>query len=173
MAAWVLSLLIFLQPDAPWRASYEEETARAIATAAEHAEPLFPGPDGRARAAALLVAVAYHESRFDPNAVGDGGRSFGLFQHQRGGASNFAATVAAPRALETMRGSMNACRARPAEERLAAYASGRCDRGLAASRARLSLGRALLAGHPPPAPIPTPPSPHEAPRGPTPARSAP
>ncbi len=172
MAAWVLSLLLLLQPDAPWRASYEE-TARAIATAAELAEPLFPGPDGRARTAALLVAVAYHESRFDPNAVGDGGRSFGLFQHQRGGTSNFAPAVAAPRALETMRGSMNVCRARPADERLAAYASGRCDRGLAASRARLALSRALLAGHPPPTPAPSPPTPQEAPRGPVSPRSAP
>jgi Transglycosylase SLT domain len=172
VAAWVLSLLLFLQPDVPWRASYEE-TARAIATAAEQAEPLFPGADGRARTAALLVAVAYHESRFDPNAVGDGGRSFGLFQHQRGGASNFAPAVAAPRALATMRASLNACRARPEDERLAAYASGRCDRGFAASRARLALGRALLAGHPPPTPAPSPPTPQEAPRGPVSPRSAP
>ncbi len=172
MAAWVLSLLIFLQPDAPWRASYEE-TARAIAEATERAEPLVPGPDGRARTAALLVAVAYHESRFDPKAVGDGGRSFGLFQHQRGGTSNFAPAVAAPRALETMRASLNACRARPADERLAAYASGRCDKGLAASRARLSLGRALVARQPPPAPAPSPLDPHQALRGPVPSRSAP
>ncbi|HEU4411837.1 MAG TPA: transglycosylase SLT domain-containing protein [Polyangiaceae bacterium] len=148
MAAWVLSLLLFLQPDAPWRASYDE-TARAIAEAAERAEPLFPGPDGRARTAALLVAVAYHESRFDPKAVGDGGRSFGLFQLQRGGASNFTPQVAARRSLAMIRSSRNACRDRPENERLAAYASGRCDRGLEASRARMRLGRSLFAGHPP------------------------
>ncbi|HEU4407112.1 MAG TPA: transglycosylase SLT domain-containing protein [Polyangiaceae bacterium] len=151
MAAWVLSLLFVLQPDAPWRASYPAP-ARAIAEAAERSEPLFPGPDGRARTAALLVAVAYHESRFDPKAVGDGGRSFGLFQLQRGGASNFTPAVAARRSLAFLRSSMNSCRDRAEDERLAAYASGRCDRGLEASRARMRLGRALVAGHPPPEP---------------------
>jgi Transglycosylase SLT domain len=172
MTGWVLSLLLFLQPDAPWRASYEE-TAHAIATAAAESEPLFPGPDGRARTAALLVAVAYHESRFDPKAVGDGGRSFGLFQHQRGGASNFTPAIAAPRALASLRASRQACRARPEGEQLAAYASGRCDRGLSASRARMALGRALVARHTPPAPPPSSISPQGDPQGPSPPRSAP
>ncbi|HEU4412509.1 MAG TPA: transglycosylase SLT domain-containing protein [Polyangiaceae bacterium] len=108
--------------------------------------------DGRARADALLVAVAYHESRFDPKAVGDGGRSFGLFQLQRGGASNFSPELAARRSLALLRSSMNSCRDHPEDERLAAYASCRCDRGLEASRARMRLGRALVAGHPPPEP---------------------
>jgi hypothetical protein len=172
VAAWVLSLLLFLQPDAPWRASYEE-TARAIAAAAAEAEPLFPGPDGRARTAALLVAVAYHESRFRPDAVGDGGRSFGLFQHQRGGASNFTPTVAAPRALASLRASRQACRARPEGEQLAAYASGRCDRGLEASRARMALGRALVTRRPPPAPPLSPFDPQQGLRGPVSPWSAP
>ncbi|HEU4411694.1 MAG TPA: transglycosylase SLT domain-containing protein [Polyangiaceae bacterium] len=151
MGAWVLSLLLLLQPEAPWRASYPA-TARAIAEAAERSEPLFPGSDGRTHTAALLVAVAYHESRFDPKAVGDKGRSFGLFQLQRGGASNFTPAVAARRSLAFLRSSRNACRDRPEDERLAAYVSGRCDRGLEASRARMRLGRSLVAGHPPPEP---------------------
>ncbi|HEU4405701.1 MAG TPA: hypothetical protein VFS43_10455 [Polyangiaceae bacterium] len=54
--------------------------------------------------------------------------------------------------LASLRSSRNACRDRPEDEQLAAYASGRCDRGLEASRARMRLGRALFAGHPPPEP---------------------
>jgi hypothetical protein len=127
-------------------------TARAIAEATERSAPLFPGPEGRARTTALLVAVAYHESRFRPDVVGDRGRSFGLFQLQRGGASNVDPAVAAPRALASLRASMRACRDHPEDERLAAYALGRCDRGLEASRDRARLGRALFAGHPPPEP---------------------
>ena len=53
----------------PWRSSYER-TARAIAKASE-AQPLFAGEDGPEKTAALVVSVAWFESRFQPDALGD------------------------------------------------------------------------------------------------------
>lgn len=69
---WVLSLMLKAEPAAatsPWRSTYES-TAVAIAEVAD-AWPLFAGADGVERTAAVLVSVAWFESRFQPDAVGD------------------------------------------------------------------------------------------------------
>jgi hypothetical protein len=58
------------------------EISEAMAIAATQ-DPLFPElEEGSRLTAAMLVAVAWHESRFQRSAVGDHGRSFGLYQIQ-------------------------------------------------------------------------------------------
>jgi len=139
---WVLALMLFLQPNAPWDVTYQD-TARAIAQVVDEEAPLFDDDAGKDRTTVLLVAVAYRESRFDPRAVGDGGRARGLWQ-QHGGAALFDPATAARRAVRALRTSMGACAARPLDERLAAYASGSCSRGGSASRERMALADRLL-----------------------------
>ena len=160
MSAWILLLMIGLQPSAPWADTYAT-TANAIAKAAE-AEPLFAGEDGPARTAALLVAVAKFESNFKPGALGDKSTSVGLWQINQ---SNFAglgitkAELLADRDLEVraalsmMRASFKVCAARKAEDWLGHFASGgaTCTNvgGLIASRHRVGLAIRLFRDHPP------------------------
>lgn len=173
LTAWILNLILTLQPSAPWSETYGR-TAEAIARVSE-ASPVFAGEDGPARTAAMLVALAWFESSFRPDAAGDcdrkqpngmcapGGRprSFCLFQI---GESNFAALgvtreqvqtdvdVCADAAIRMVRISFQVCRARPLEDRLGHYASGgsSCD-GVAASRNRIRKGMWLFRSTPPPA----------------------
>jgi hypothetical protein len=73
----VLAMLRTLAPSSMYAHAFPE-IAEAIATASNH-DPLFPRrKDGCARTASILVAIAWHESRFHPNAVYNG--SFGLYQ---------------------------------------------------------------------------------------------
>lgn len=69
LTAWIVALMIALQPTAPWRSTYEA-SARAYATVALDA-PLFKGDKATERTAALFVSVAWFESRFDQKALGD------------------------------------------------------------------------------------------------------
>lgn len=155
MTAWILSLMVMLQPAAPWRASYEV-TAAAIDRAA-HAAPLYAGDEGIERTAADLVALTWFESRFDPNAIGDHGRSLGLAQI---GVSNlnalrlgrdalFDIDANLRAALQLMKISHLVCRVRPKEERLSHYASGGgdCVHGTRESVHRTKLAARLLARH--------------------------
>ena len=160
MIAWILSLMIALQPQAPWRDSYEE-TARAIATVVEEEPAFFKGPDGRHRTAALLVSLAWAESRFDPKAVGDHGRSMGLYQIFHANlptkegfakADILGNPLNATRVAHRMiRESMNVCASRPVEDRLAWYASGdgSCHFGAAASKFRYGTAMRVFRQHPP------------------------
>lgn len=60
------------------------EISTAIAKAATE-DPIFPElEEGSEITAAMLVSLAWHESRFSRSAVGDQGRSFGLYQIQPG-----------------------------------------------------------------------------------------
>lgn len=151
LAAWVLGFMLLLQPRAPWRATYEN-TAAAIAKGAELA-PVFDGDDGVARTAALDAAIAWFESRFDPRALGDHGRSHGLYQVQGHGELEdpLDQTILANAMI---RSSFDVCRKHPLEERLGWYAAGGndCERGLRESRNRIGLAMRLFKKHPPPTP---------------------
>lgn len=158
--AYVLAMMLALEPSSPWRESFED-TAAAIAREA-HRSPL-PGL-GEQRTAALLVSLAWFESTFRPDAEGDclgrdgvvveslsgrcppgsRPRSFGLYQVHE---SNFAALritkadvvradTATPIALRLVAASFRACAGRPIEERLSQYAGGggTCPKGLDARR---------------------------------------
>lgn len=67
--AWVLSLLLKLEPQAAHRATYER-TAKAIADAS-NIDPLFSGDKGAEKTATLITSTARYESGFIPNAEGD------------------------------------------------------------------------------------------------------
>lgn len=148
MLTWIISLMLLLQPQAPWKANYES-TAVGILEGAK-AEPLFQGESGLRRTVALDVALAWFESRFDPSAVGDNGRSRGLYQVQYVGDVEpvLQQTI---RANQMIKESFRVCRYKPFEERLGWYASGGngCSNagGLKASRHRV-LKAKWLEGKP-------------------------
>ena len=146
MTAWVLALLVLMQPQATWRATYEA-TAGAIAEASVQS-PLFAGADGPAKTAALLVSVSWFEARYNPVAVGDNGHSHGLFQASRVPVVDVEVQVRG--ALAAMRESFRICGSRRAEDWLAFYASGSCTNagGILASRHRMGLAMKIWREHP-------------------------
>ena len=154
--AWIVGLLTALEPKAPWSDTYEK-TAEAIARVAE-ADPLFAVEErGHERTASLLVAIAWYESRLKPNARSKNGRWYCLYQLDRSSLDDPQKALVDPEvctraAVRAIRRSMTACSTRPLEERLAFYASGRCDRGNVVSRQRFHLAKRLLKQHPLPEP---------------------
>jgi hypothetical protein len=171
-ATWVLGLMLATQPTAPWSDTYAA-TAEAIADEA-NAHPLAGGP---AHTAALLVAVAWYESTFKPDASGDctdGGssvacsapravpHSFCLMQiHEsnlRGLGTTRAEVMTDVRAcvragLRMITESLRVCRSAPARERLRWYAGGGpvCTATEDAKRKsahRMALTEKLLRDHP-------------------------
>lgn len=120
------------------------ELGGAIARVAEAERPLFEKDVDRRRTAALLVAIAFRESTFVPNAVGDGGTSFCAMQIHRssGGSPELLEDTEAcvRKGLAMLRTSLRACPKSP----VALYASG--PRGCASPRAqRISRDRMALA----------------------------
>ena len=152
---WVLDKMEKLEPRSPWGYTFPE-TATAISEAANDM-PLSTSPDGAHRTAAILIAIAYHESRFNPVVIGDGGKSFGLYQIQTGAAPGLVANaLLLPRdasrvAISLIRTSFRVCGGMPWTEKLGWYASGgmTCgDRyhGREKSRVRMLLADRLLKG---------------------------
>jgi hypothetical protein len=158
MLSWILSLMLVLQPQAPWSDTYPA-TASAIDQAVQEQPSLFPADaDGRAKTAAVLVALAWAESTFNPKATSRSGVR-GLFQV--GGRGDLSDPLKASRvALELVRESFRLCSARPVEERLAVYAAGGVSckdpgaEALKKSRYRVMKGLWLVKHHPPPGPPP-------------------
>lgn len=160
LAAVVLAWMVSLQPLAvtPWRDRFPE-VAEAIADVSAEA-PLYRGERGVERTAALLTAMAWHESRFDVGAVGDKGASVCLLQL---GVSNLRALgVTRDELLGDARACLRAavrmvvisfgvCRARPPQDRLAHFAAGGggCgEKGTRESRHRFALAAKLLRERP-------------------------
>lgn len=154
-AAWVLSVMLQLAATetitAPWASTYED-TANEIAAATDDPEM-----------AAVLVAIGWHESRFNPAALTPQDGAKGVWQ-----------TVpywGPPSAKTTVRVILDSFRVAaklPKQERLAPYACGPhlTPRCIAISRHRLSLASRLLARPRMPQDRPvahTPPSVHLAP----------
>ncbi len=133
LVSWTLSMMTWLQPEAvtPWFATYEQ-TALTFAQVAEES-PLFEGESGPRRTVAMLVSVAWFESRFDLKAIGDQGRSFCMFQISRSNHKWLGVTKTellesvdtCTRAAHTMmKTSLSNCRGKPFEDRLGWYAVG-------------------------------------------------
>jgi len=127
----VMKILYALEP----YGIHHGEVSEAIAQASNQ-DPLFPSrEDGCFRTAAILVAIAWHESRFQPSVVGDNGKSFGLYQIQPPTANALGRPITTnmltnPRdasfvAVDLVRQSMTHCASRPWEERLSWYVSSR------------------------------------------------
>lgn len=120
----------------------------AIARAVDENRPLFANDADRRRTAALLVAVAFRESTFRADAVGDHGRSFCAFQIHRSSGGTPAllddVDACARTGLDLLRTSLRVCPSHP----IAWYASGPlgCDNGRAQkiSRDRMALAAYLV-----------------------------
>lgn len=187
-AKWILGLLLGVAPPADYakrkaipgweeteaerRARYDEIAQAVWQVAFDPAEPpLWSGADGRSRTAALLVAIAYHESELakdvdkGPCYRGgnrtqrcDGGRAACLLQINVGDgktaegwtkADLFADRLKCLRAgLRLVRQSFVSCSALPQGFWLNAYASGTCARGYERSQQRMDLAATLVAKNP-------------------------
>jgi hypothetical protein len=150
-------------------ARYESIAHDAVSVALEAGEaPLFDGPDGRAQTAVLMLSVASFESSFRKSVDegvgrGDHGYSYCLMQihvgdgHTREGWSGRQLVedrkLCFRAALHILRASFGACRSLPVDDRLSAYASGRCFADALVSRSRIGRARRWWESHaPPPSP---------------------
>jgi hypothetical protein len=149
VAAWISLLLGSQASVVPWRDTLPE-TAQAIATVAD-ARPL-PGSDAR-QTAAVLVVMAFRESAFQLDAVGDGGAARGLWQVHAGTLGHPVATDAEAQAwdaLGLLDTSWRICSKHPLADRIGWYAAGGvgCERRLGLSRFRMSeVARLLRTPH--------------------------
>jgi hypothetical protein len=174
LALWALLAIESLAPSTrqPYREPAEtpevrharyEKLASAIASAVEALpEEALPekGERGRLKLTAAAVAIAHHESGFllgvrQGKRRGDGGRSWCEFQIMLGKGKTEDGwtgrdlvgddpTRCAIVGVRTLARSLGACRRMPVLDRLSAYASGKCQAGLPASRAMMSVAARLL-----------------------------
>jgi hypothetical protein len=181
---WLVALLTTLAPldrESPdrefpgWTETTSEREARYRSIASDletfvfdpETKPAFAGESGRGRTAALLLAIAYHESGFAKdvdqgpcyrgprgrNTRCDSGMSACLLQIHLGNGKTpegwTQADLFADRkkcfaaGLRLVRASFGACRDLPLRDRLSAYASGSCAHGAEASRALMDLAERL------------------------------
>lgn len=147
MIAWILTLMILLQPSAPWKDTYEI-TAQGIRDGAIEF-PVFSGDNGVEKTIALDVSLAWFESRFNRHAIGDHGAAHGLYQvHAPEAETVKQQTVEANRMIKQ---SFKACANRVNTEWLGWYAAGGndCTRGLRESRHRMLKAFWLFKNYPP------------------------
>ena len=124
------------------------ELGGAIARAVDSSKPMFANDADHRRTAALLVAVAFRESTFVPNVIGDNGSSFCAFQIHRssGGTPALLDDVDAcvRSGMTLLRTSLRVCPTYP----VAWYASGPLgctnDRAQRISRDRMNLAAYLV-----------------------------
>jgi hypothetical protein len=193
VAEWLLGLMVaFAPPERAakqehfpgWEETVDARRERYASIAADlyalaydpETKPIFGGKKGRARTAALLLAVAYHESGFardvdlgpcyrgkdGKGARCDHGLSACLMQVRIGKGTTsegwtqkelfedrkkcFAA------GLRLLRRSFSACKALPMKHRLNAYASGSCDKGHAGSERLMNMAEKFTTKLPLPGP---------------------
>ena len=146
------------RPQPGWAETQDQYEARLAGVAAD-----VEAVAANSTEVAYLLGIAWHESGFALDVqvgpcVGthagrcDGGRARGPWQ-LHGASSEATLREQAALALRRVRASVHQCAGNPPGERLAAYASGRCDRGLGAARelessvvrARSELARAVEA----------------------------
>lgn len=125
LASVVLAWMISLQPYPSLQGGYAE-VASGIADGCE-AESLF---GDKYKCAATMTSLAYFESTFRLSAIGDKGRSLGLFQVQTATAHLPAFFLTGEASTQTrvaiglVLQSLHICRRSPLHERLAWYAAG-------------------------------------------------
>jgi hypothetical protein len=167
MVAWVpLHAHAPLEAPDDVHARYESIAHDAVSVALEQTEaPLFDGPDGRAQTAVLMLSVASFESSFrktvdDGVGRGDHGLSYCLMQiHVGDGVTREGWSghqlvedrkLCFRAALHILRASFTVCKALPVDDRLSAYASGRCFSEATVSRSRIGRARRWWESHAPP-----------------------
>ena len=154
---WLLQAMVALAPPGlvPTRETAEAGHAR-YATIVADMESVLTEAHGTDGEAAMLLAIAYHESGLradvDAGTTRGGGLDVCLLQIR---ASKLEADELARdrraclrKGLRLARGSIRACAKNPREEQLAAYASGSCTRGAKESRAFYALTRRVLGYKP-------------------------
>jgi hypothetical protein len=180
LASWLLGIMVSNVP--PGRSNFPDEAresadqgraryteiAEALAEVSlDPAEkPVFDGKKGRERTAALMLAIAYHESglRRDVDlGLGrhhGGGRYFCLMQvavEKRKGKTPegwTGADLVASRqrcfrsALHILQRARAGCRKQGSDAWLRLYTSGHCDRGRLPAEKRLTTWRSWLGAHP-------------------------
>jgi hypothetical protein len=153
LKAWVLNAMADMRatepgPEVSWADTYDI-TAAKIAEASS-ANPLLGDP---LHTAATMVVMGWYESRYRPDAVGDHGTSYGMWQAKTStvrevGCSKedlFDPNKAAECTLKLLHVSFSACSRHPINERLAQYAYGLdCDHRLGLSRSRMSVVARLM-----------------------------
>lgn len=148
MADWLLALILLYRPEPT-----TEDAARYASIASDIAAVVEEtGAREQDSLALTTLAIAIHESglraEVDDGRVRGSGTDVCLMQIRT--SKRRADQLAADRreclrtGLRIVRGSLSACRHLPWEDRLAAYASGTCDAGRAASREIMGI-RARLA----------------------------
>lgn len=146
MMAYVLACMLFLLGSHAGAGATESRVlplARAIVDVVAERGPLFKGEDGERRTLALMVAVAYRESTFKADAIGDHGRSVCAFQILHGARSLLTDVRACTDAGYTqLAASVRACPGHP----VAPYARGTCESedGRRISADRMRVARSLL-----------------------------
>jgi len=153
--AAVIAIMYALEPYGSYVPSYGE-TAAAI-THASNDDPLFPQHEGGSEATAtILIALAWYESKFHANVIGDHGKSFGLFQIQPPTAKVDGSLLLLPRnavfiAVDLIRTSFRQCEKRPWTERLSWYvaSNGSPDHPIIVKKSmeRLLLAQELFRRH--------------------------
>ena len=144
LQALLLVVLAAISPQAP-KTGNATAVVDGIASAVE-ADTQPPLTGSREGDAVLMVRWAYGEDpRFRACAVGDGGKSLGPMQLQQVPASIACDAKAAPRVwLGRAHASVALCVHNAMDEKLAALASGKCDRGRKLTRTRVQEARTLI-----------------------------
>lgn len=143
--AFALASMGLLEPQInPGVLSRHAELAGAIARRVDVEAPLFRDDEDKRKTAALLVAIAYRESGFRLDAVGDSGTSYCALQVSSGAGGTRAmlkdADLCVLGGFRVLQWSVRSCPAAP----VALYASGL--RGCAMARARrISRDRMAIA----------------------------
>ena len=139
LVAWVLVACTLLEPG-----QRPAVFAGYLGRVLEQEAPLYLDDDDRHKTAAVMVALAWFESRFRLDAVGDHGRSVCAYQIHHGSRALLDDPAECIRAgLRHVRHSMMTCPESP----LSVYARGRCDsdEGRKLSGHRMALAKRLLA----------------------------
>jgi hypothetical protein len=166
MTAWIPVKVQATEAPEDATARYESIARDAAAVAFDPSEaPLFFGPDGRTQTALFMLSIASFESSYlrtvDQGAGrGDRGRSYCLMQIRVGeGTTREGWTgrqlvtdrkLCFRAALHILHGSFNVCRNLPEDDRMSAYATGRCIENAEISRSRIGRARWWWTQHTPP-----------------------
>lgn len=146
MIGWIVTLMMLLEP----MGNGYKSIAEGMNDGAFEV-PLFAGENAHAKTLAVLVSLAWFESRFRTDALGDSGKSRGLYQVQAKEVPTDpkGQTVQAAKMIKE---SFRVCKDKTLVEKLGWYAAGGpdCERGLRESRNRMKKAFWLLLKVPPP-----------------------
>lgn len=147
LKAWVVAASLAFahvaEPKNPVPRPMSAGLAEAIASEAI-ANPLFNSAEGPQWTAAILVVFGFRESSYRPSAVGDGGRSCGVFQTPCKATPLGDVTRQARIAIQIMKRSIEAVPDHP----LALYCGGSVERGATLGDQRLKAALDLVADVP-------------------------